>query len=143
MLMKTIYMLIVVFVCVSVLFVSGCITPNYDENGNGKDGDLTMTIDEGKQIASDFIRTSPTFVYGGGQSLTLVDVQELSDVTYQYTYDFECMQGGYGNTSGMEVIQVITPHRAVIVVQKIGSAWKVTSAIYDDKWDALNQTTLG
>jgi hypothetical protein len=66
----------------------------------------------------------------------VVDVDQLEKlpILYRVKIEFECAHSGYGDRTGMILLQVITPHEIVIGVEK----GKVVSALIDDKWDELS-----
>jgi len=51
----------------------------------------------------------------------------------------ESRHSGYGDRTGLALLQVITPHQAVITVED----GDVTEAIIDGKWDMIKQMMLG
>ncbi|MFO8144046.1 MAG: META domain-containing protein [Dehalococcoidales bacterium] len=93
-----------------------------------------------QKIASTFVKNSPTFSFDGIEdNLELVDSEELDDPhTRNYTYAFQSRYAGYGNRTGQPLLQVITPHEAVITI----SNGEVTSAVMDEKWDMIKQEML-
>jgi len=58
---------------------------------------------------------------------------------WEFAYQFDCRQPGYGNRTGLIVAQVITPHTARVVVQE----GKVTLAVMDGIWDMMGQKAIG
>ncbi|MHC1588624.1 MAG: hypothetical protein ACXQS1_02265 [Methermicoccaceae archaeon] len=98
------------------------------------------TQNESMQIAEQFIRTAPTFAYDAIEdSLVLVSTKQLGSSAWEFTYTFRCRTAGYGNRSGMMVAQVLTNHTAVIRVER----GDVVYAVYDGRWDELNQRMVG
>jgi hypothetical protein len=98
----------------------------------------SYNVDESRDIAREFVLTSPTYLFDGKQ-LTHIDTKPLQcSSCWQFTFEFTSSQGGYGDRSGKMVIQVITPHTAVITVEN----GKVTHAVLDDHWDMINQTMI-
>ncbi|MFC1954747.1 hypothetical protein ACFLVZ_02880 [Chloroflexota bacterium] len=93
-----------------------------------------------QKTARDFLISAPTFKFDGiKNSLKLTATNTLrSPNNWEFTYKFECSHSGYGDRSGQNLLQVITPHTAMIrVIQG-----KVVEAIIDNKWDELEQTLL-
>jgi len=91
-------------------------------------------------LAEEFIRKSPTFQFDGiEESLTLVETL-YPDIknTWQFLFQFESRQAGYGDRTGQMLAQVITPHEAIITVED----GQVKSAILDNQWDMVNQKLL-
>ncbi|MFW6056028.1 MAG: hypothetical protein ACOC9B_01780 [Chloroflexota bacterium] len=111
--------------------------------------ELVVTEEEARQIAEEFVRNSPTFVFDGIENtLELVDtagmatgtvspeIDEVSPVEgWAFTFSFESRHAGYGDRTGQMLAQVITPHLAVITVQE----GEVTSAVMDGRWDMIQQ----
>lgn len=115
----------------------------------------TWPIDEegSRKVAENFIRNSPTFSFDGiEESLSLERTEDIviksegdgSEKPYQFkgwefTFRFESRHAGYGDRSGQQLLQVITPHKAVILVEQ----GRVKSAFMDGVWDMVNQRMLG
>ena len=57
---------------------------------------------------------------------------------WTFVYRFESRHAGYGDRTGQMLAQVITPHEAVITVER----GEIKSAIMDEKWDMINQKIL-
>jgi len=93
-----------------------------------------------QKIAINFVKNSPTFIFDGIENtLELVDSEELEDtITRIYTYEFQSRHAGYGDRAGQMLLQVITPHEAVITIFN----GEITSAVIDEKWDMINQKML-
>jgi len=111
------------------------------EGSVSEDGGVrVVSQEESQQIAEEFVRNSPTFVFDGIEdSLVLADtLTQGESYSGQFVFEFESSQAGYGNRTGQMLAQVITPHRAVITVAE----GEVTSAVMDDKWDMIEQKEL-
>jgi len=96
-----------------------------------------FTEETAQQIAENFVRNSPTFVFDG-----IVDSLELMETLYpdienawQFVFRFDSRHAGYGDRTGQMLAQVITPHETAIMVE----SGKVKSAFIDEKWDMINQ----
>ena len=100
-----------------------------------------MSEEESQRIAEEFVRNSPTFVFDGIEdTLALVDTITLRcPYCWQFTYEFDSSHAGYGDRTGMVLAEVITPHKAVIVVEQS----EITSAVMDQRWDMLGQQIIG
>jgi hypothetical protein len=112
-----------------------------------------FTEEEAKEIAEDFVKTSPTFVFDGIEDnlkLTNIaaftrkeipeDVPDSGEIKgWEFVYEFESRHAGYGNRTGEILAQVITPHTAVITVEQD----KITTALMDGKWDMMKQQLVG
>ncbi len=111
--------------------------------------EMVITEEEARQVAEEFVRNSPTFVFDGIEdTLELVEtagvatgtvspeIDEVSPVEgWAFTFSFESRHAGYGDRTGQMLAQVITPHLAVITVQE----GEVTSAVMDGRWDMIEQ----
>jgi len=108
-------------------------------NGSPADGDgiRAVTQEESQQFAEEFVRNDETFAFDGiAETLTLTDTTALSSpYSWQFTFEFDSSQAGYGDRTGQVLAQVITHHSAVIIVQQ----GEVTSAVMDDIWDMLEE----
>ena len=98
-----------------------------------------MTINEegARQIAENFVRNSPTFAFDGiPETLELVETL-YPDIenAWGFVFQFESRHAGYGDRTGENLAQVITPHEAHVTVQD----GEVMSALMDEKWDMLVQ----
>jgi hypothetical protein len=114
--------------------------------------DSSFTEEEAQQIATDFVKNSPTFQFDGIEdTLKLIKTAAFSSKTispeepasneiqgWEFTFEFESANAGYGDRTGQAVAEVITPHTAVITVENN----KVTSAIMDNIWDMVEQKMI-
>ncbi len=101
---------------------------------------MYFTQEESQRVAEDFVRNSPTFMFDGiAESLELTEAVTLRCPScWQFVFEFESSQAGYGDRTGQMLAQVITPHKAVITVEN----GDVKSAIMDGRWDMLSQKFL-
>lgn len=115
-----------------VLFVSGCACNSGTENSTDP-----PTKQESQEIAEEFIINSPTFAFDGvADSLKLERTfTARCPSCWVFVFTFECSSSGYGNRTGQELAQVITPHTATIAVEQ----GEITAAELDEKWDMLKQ----
>ena len=100
-----------------------------------------QNMKEPKAVALSYLLASPTFLFDGMDStIRVVDVVQLESlpVKYVFTIKFSCLHSGYGNRTGENLLQVITPHIAVITIVE-GMA---KSAVLDGVWDELNQRPI-
>jgi hypothetical protein len=94
-----------------------------------------------EEIARDFIVQAPTFKFDGiSDTLKVTDVKalEIFPVQYIITITFDSLNAGYGDRTGQEVREIITPHTAVVTVVNDN----VVSAMLDNQWDELNQKNM-
>jgi hypothetical protein len=101
---------------------------------------IALSEEEALDIAGDFVRNSPTFVYDGIVG-TLEHVETLyPDIenAWTFVFRFESAHAGYGDRTGQMLAQVITPHEAHVTVEN----GAVVSALMDEQWDMLQQKTV-
>ncbi len=94
--------------------------------------------DMSAKIALDHLYNSSTFSFDGiANSVKVVGVtQTLTYVTTRFTIvtiEFDCSNGGYGDRTGQNVIQMIKHHTAVIHIADD----LVTMMVLDGIWDEL------
>jgi hypothetical protein len=82
----------------------------------------------------------PTFAFDGMiETLALANTTTLKCLyCWEFAYQFDCRQSGYGDRAGLQLAQVITPHIARVIVQE----GVVTSAVMDGKWDMMEQKLI-
>ena len=99
-----------------------------------------LTEEGSRKLAGGFVRDSPTFIFDGiEETLELAEtLYPDSENAWQFVYRFDSRHGGYGDRTGQMLMQVITPHEAVITVEQ----GEVTSAVMDEKWDMINQRMI-
>jgi hypothetical protein len=124
-------------VVASVFIASACSSSEASQT-TGPEG---ISQEESQEIALQYVINEPTFVFDGmGETLALVNTTTLKcPYCWEFAYQFDCRQSGYGNRTGLMFAQVITPHTARIVVQE----GKVTSAVMDGSWDMMGQKRIG
>jgi len=99
-----------------------------------------LTEEGSRKLAEEFVRNSPTFTFDGRED-TLRLVETLyPDIenAWQFVFQLESSHAGYGDRTGQMLLPVITPHEAVVTVEK----GEVISALMDGKWDIMNQKML-
>lgn len=96
-----------------------------------------VSKEESQEIAMAFLRNSPTFRFDGMEATLRLASSEAGEKpnTWVFHYEFQSRQAGYGDRTGLMLAQVITDHRAQIVVEQ----GKIVSAVLDGKWDELRQ----
>jgi hypothetical protein len=100
---------------------------------------LSISGDEAKVIAEDWIKNAPTYSYDGSD-LVLEDYRSAENYPEEHilTYSFTSSHGGYGNRTGQMVAQVITNHTIEVTLYNSN----VVSAIIDGVWDEREQNML-
>ena len=97
------------------------------------------TEQESREVARNFLINAPTYKFDGmPETLKLVSSRKLDFASWEFVFEFDCRQPGYGDRTGLMLAQVITPHTARIEVQK----GAVASAVMDGKWDMMKQISI-
>jgi len=101
---------------------------------------VEISMEESEEMARSYLLNSPTFKFDGmEESVELVETDTLRcPYCWEFVYEFSCRHAGYGDRKGKMLAQVITPHRAKIVVQE----GKIENATIDDRWDMVEQEPL-
>jgi len=87
----------------------------------------------------DFVSAENTYKFDGmSDSLSIRLKTAKTADTYEIIAEFTCRNAGYGDRAGMMTATVLTPHEAVITVEK----GKVISAILDGQYDMLTQSAI-
>lgn len=96
-----------------------------------------MTRQLAADLARRFVEVSPTFVCSGmDETLKLVETRDGAvPFGWEFVFEFDSRHSGYGDTSDLVTLPVITPHRAVIAVEMM----EVVEAVIDGKWDMMAQ----
>jgi len=115
---------------------AGCASSEADQSG----GFTAVSQEESQEIAQEYLLNDSTFKFDGmEETLRLVDVDTLRcPYCWAFVFEFESRHSGYGDRTGLVILQVITPHTARIVVQE-GEA---VSAVMDVKWDMMEQKLI-
>lgn len=90
-----------------------------------------------QQIARNFVKKSPTFVFDGISSSLFLKKTIAENCVNCWTviFDFKCKNAGYGDRSGQPLTPSFTSHIAAITVEN----YDVVTAVLDDRWDMLTQ----
>ena len=97
------------------------------------------TADSALATAQQFVNGEATFKYDGDAGTLKVALSRTIDSsTYEVIAEFTSRAGGYGDRTGLMVAQVLTPHKAVITLNK----GEIVSAIMDGQWDMVTQKML-
>ncbi|KXA95403.1 hypothetical protein AKJ40_00970 [candidate division MSBL1 archaeon SCGC-AAA259M10] len=98
--------------------------------------------EKSKELAEEFIlENSSTYKYDGYDleyKETLYPDIAGHPYLWTFVYEFKSKHSGYGDRTGENLLQVITPHEAHITVDN----GKVVTAILDLKWDMIEQKML-
>lgn len=92
-----------------------------------------------QQMAESFVRQEATYKFDGiPETLKLTGVVRIED-SWEFTFEYDSRHAGYGDRTGLQLAQVITPHKAVVQV----SGGQVSHATMDGRWDMIQQRELG
>jgi len=98
------------------------------------------TQSDSEKVARDFVQNEATFRFDGiADTLKLTNTAKLASSSWEFTYQYDCRQPGYGDRTGQILAQVITPHEAKVTV----ADGRVTKGVLDGKWDMLAQQPVG
>ena len=90
--------------------------------------------------AVSFLKSSPTYRFDGiPDSIRVESVERLAPGRWRIILKFECRHSGYGDRSGLILLQVITPHRMELIIER----GRVVEAVIDNLWDELHQRPIG
>jgi hypothetical protein len=97
----------------------------------------TITEAEGRQLAEEYLRNSPTFQYDGiaGSIVYQETLYAFCEGCWGFVFAFQCAHAGYGDRTGQVLAQVITDHEAVIGV----SNGQLDGGTIDEYWDMATQ----
>ena len=102
-------------------------------------GGVAYSPEDAQKIAKDFVASESTFKYDGmADTLAVKSCTAKTVDTYEVIAEFTSRSAGYGDRTGMMTAQMLTPHEAVIIVEK----GKVTSAGMDGQWDMIAQKAI-
>lgn len=110
-----------------IILVTGCISQVH-------------TAEEAQQIAADYIKNAPTYMFDGIPKTFKVTSVEPADCEgcFEVIIEFDSAYPGYGTRSVYFLIRKISHHTARVRVEK----GQVTEAILDDLWDEMAQESL-
>ena len=99
-----------------------------------------LTEEGSRELAERFVRNSPTFAFDGiPNTLELVEtLYPDTENAWQFVFQFESANAGYGDRTGQMVAEVITPHEAIVTVEQ----GEIKNGVMDGKWDMVNQRML-
>lgn len=100
----------------------------------------SISEEQSRQIAEDFVRNCPTFKFDGiADTLMLLEtLYPETENTWKFAYSFESANVGYGDRTGQALDELITLHQAVITVQD----GMVDRAVMDGSWDMIDQQLI-
>jgi len=102
-------------------------------------GGAAYTQDGALSVAKQFVQAESTYKFDGmNDTLTVKPGSTKTADTFEIIAEFTSRSAGYGDRSDKMTAQVLTPHEAVITVEK----GKVTSAVMDGQWDMVAQTII-
>lgn len=124
---------LILIIILAVIGFSLFILQNIPEKNPGE-----FTVGESRTVAENFIKNSPTYRFDGFDLRHVETITLRCPFCWEFVFEFQSRHAGYGDRTGKILLQVITEHKARIVVDH----GKVVSAILDEKWDELNQGFL-
>ena len=89
--------------------------------------------------ATQFVNAENTFKFDGmADTLNVKMNKTVSDSIFEIVAEFTSRHAGFGDRAGKMVAEVLTPHTAVITVEK----GAVSSAVMDGQWDMIAQKAI-
>ena len=104
-------------------------------------GDEVSEADAAVELALEFVRHSPTYLFDGVyETVKVVDtlIMESYPIQYVVIIEFNSRNAGFGDRTGQVLAQVMTPHRAGVKVVE----GEVVVATLDNVWDMVNQEEM-
>lgn len=104
-------------------------------------GDELSETDAAIELALEFVRHSPTYLFDGVyETVKVVDtfIMESYPVQYVVFIEFDSGHAGFGDRTGQVLAQVMTSHKARVTVVD----GEVVGASLDDVWDMVNQEEM-
>ncbi|MBU0962663.1 MAG: hypothetical protein KKD48_02035 [Nanoarchaeota archaeon] len=100
----------------------------------------TINFDNSKLLSENFVKNSETYKFDGiSESLQYTGYDQLDcNNCYNFRYEYDSSQIGYGNRQEQLLAQIITHHTIIINIEN----GQVISAIVDNKWDEINQKEI-
>jgi hypothetical protein len=98
-----------------------------------------FTADDAISAARQFVSAEDTFRFDGMADTLKVGLNRTVDGSvFDVVAEFTSRNAGYGDRADKMVATVLTPHRALITVEK----GVVTAAIMDGQWDMVTQQSI-
>ena len=94
------------------------------------------------QAAEDYVRNSPTFRFDGIEETFKLEESRAVKYCpgcYEYTFYFESRHPGVGDRAGVQLRNIITPHRVVV---NVTYETNVVMGVMDDSWDIGRQLII-
>jgi len=100
---------------------------------------LNYTKEGNALIATNFIKNEATYKFDGiFETFRLNETNSSNKYSWEFYFEYQSRNSGYGNRINTIVNPVITNHTAVIFMEK----GTIKSAILDNKWDMKAQQLI-
>ena len=96
----------------------------------------------GIRVAEDFVRNSPTFRFDGIEDTFKLESSraiKFCPGCYEYAFYFESRHPGVGDRTGIQLRNIITPHRVVV---NMTYETNVVMGVMDESWDIGRQLII-
>ncbi len=125
--MKKTKLLAIIVIILAIVLTIAFFTLNYTKEGNAL-------------IATTFIKNEATYKFDGiPESFKLTDTVPLKCMyCWEFHFEYQGRNSGYGDRTNAVVNPVITNHTAVIAMEK----GTITSAVLDNIWDMKVQKLI-
>ena len=99
-----------------------------------------FSLESSQLTAENFVKNSETYRFDGiPESFKYTGFEQLDcNYCWNFRFEFDSSQAGYGNRRDQMSAQVITHHVILVNIENE----ELISAIVDDKWDEINQKEL-
>ena len=94
------------------------------------------------QDAEQYVRNSPTYRFNGIEETFKLESSraiKFCPGCYEYSFYFESRHPGVGDRAGIQLRNIITPHRVVV---NLAYETNVVMGVMDDSWDIGRQLII-
>lgn len=124
--MKKIKLVAIIVIILAIVFTIAFFTLNYTKEGNAL-------------IATNIVKNEATYKFDGiPETFKLNETKTPDKYHWEFYFEYQSRNSGYGDRTNVIVNPVITNHIAVISMEK----GTITSAILDNTWDMKTQKLI-
>jgi hypothetical protein len=131
-----------------VTYSNPCMAGNMTILYSGECEEFNQTLNESNQtfvndtyyvLSESFVLNSQTYLFDGFDLKFDEKLEpDFCEDCFQYVFSFNSTHSGYGNRTNDVLAQVITPHEAIVTIEK----QTITKAVLDSEWDMTTQKNL-
>ncbi|MFZ3060557.1 MAG: hypothetical protein WA102_12585 [Candidatus Methanoperedens sp.] len=124
--MKKIKLVAIIVIILAIVLTIAFFTLNYTKEGNAL-------------IATNFVKNEATYKFDGiPETFKLNETKTSDKYRWEFYFEYQSRNSGYGDRTNAIVNPVITNHTAVIAMER----GNIMSAILDNKWDMKLQKLI-